>query len=207
MQKAGQETRMPACFRGVGCPAEQRSTAQAGGHKLPFTPRAVTMVGARRAVVHSAVSPHEPCSECSGRVPTARGWQGELAGSQPGSGPTQAMPLRGRHRSQLPSPLRWGSAQSPGWQGSAPLPGTLPRSPRTPGRTSARRWPSAGRCCRRGPSRGWGGGRACLRVRQGGKGGEGTGHSSACPGRGARQQHVHSKTKRWARGGHAGRTM
>lgn len=98
-------------------------------------------------------------SHCSGAG--RESWQAP----RPGSEPTQAMPVRGRHSSAFkPSPLGvLASITLP------PPPSTLSRSPHTPGRTSAHRWPSAYRCCRRGPSQGWGGGHACLQARQGGR--------------------------------------
>lgn len=53
----------------------------------PIAPTATTTAEAQKAAEHSALSLPKPCCDCSQYVPTARGWQGLLADSQPGVGP------------------------------------------------------------------------------------------------------------------------
>lgn len=144
------------------------ATGQVGRHELPFTPKTVTMVGAWQAAAYSAARAF-PCtshaSTAQGEFPPLWGWQGELAGSQAWLG-ARAGDASAAEAQLIFQPSLLGVLAS---ITLSPPPCTLSRSPHTPGRTSAHRWPSAYQCCQQGPSQGWEGGRACLRARQGGK--------------------------------------
>lgn len=144
------------------------ATGQAGRHELPFTPKTVTMVGAWQAAAYSAARAF-PCtshaSTAQGEFPPLWGWQEELAGSQAWLG-ARAGDASAAEAQLIFQPSLLGVLAS---IILSPPPCTLSRSPHTPGRTSAHRWPSAYQCCQQGPSQGWEGGRACLRARQGGK--------------------------------------
>lgn len=147
----------------------------------PFAPTAASTSDAGRAAVHSALSLPKPCSDCSQHIPTAWGWQGLLAGSQPAS----------KHCLQLPSPLCWGSEHSPGQRRSAVLTSYSWENLR-PSLALSRSMLSARSVTGMG---GWSRMPAGATEREGRRR---NGYSSALWARGPQ----HSKPDGWARGGH-----
>lgn len=171
-----------------------------GRHKLPFTSKTVTMVGAWRAAACSAARPF-PCtshaSTAQGEFPPLWGWQGELAGSQAwlgaqagdaGAGEAQlsfqALSAEGpRQHCSAPAAQHALTLTSYSWENFSPsLAFSLSM-------LSARSVTGMG---------GWSRMPASETRREKG---EENGYGSTWL-RKAQQQHVHSKRERWVQGGH-----